>query len=610
MQKRLSLIILGTIFISFALLLVISVFLIRHFGMKNAEEKAEIIAELVQNGLTAHMMSNTMDQREFFLKKIASSKNVESLWVVRSPSVVQQFGQGLHNETAKDAIDEKVLKEGITYQEVSESSKSAKLRVTAPYVAKEHTVPNCMSCHTAKEGEVLGVVSMVFNIEDVRFNGILSSMIIFGFSLLIMFLVFLIINRSMKPIIGLFGSIDFVMHKAQNGDYQRRVRLFGTSKEYHDVALWINSLLDKVEYALTDIEKTVRKFLSITPAQKPDLLLEAQKIVHELSDIYQFKRTIEFDETKEQVYQRIGIILTETFGLKDFMLIESGKNNINPTVVYDASILKRNIDPTCRALRTKQAVYSDQFKNICRSCGEVCANYVCAPYVISNDFELLLSITASSSEDLELIKSKLPHIQNYIDAARPELVSKNLMQILKISSTTDALTGLYNRKYLDEYIEKALSQAKRNGIVYGILMIDIDYFKMVNDTYGHDVGDKAIKALSKILRENIREADTAFRFGGEEFLVLLYQCDEEMIEHVAHKIRLAFEKTPIQANNGSSFYKTLSVGASIFPKNSDSMWKCIKFADIALYNAKESGRNCVKVFDVAMVEGKEMKSEF
>nr|MBP9491749.1 GGDEF domain-containing protein [Sulfurospirillum sp.] len=320
--------------------------------------------------------------------------------------------------------------------------------------------------------------------------------------------------------------------------------------------------------------------------------------------------TIEFDETKEQVYQRIGIILTETFGLKDFMLIESGKNNINPTVVYDASILKRNIDPTCRALRTKQAVYSDQFKNICRSCGEVCANYVCAPYVISNDFELLLSITASSSEDLELIKSKLPHIQNYIDAARPELVSKNLMQILKISSTTDALTGLYNRKYLDEYIEKALSQAKRNGIVYGILMIDIDYFKMVNDTYGHDVGDKAIKALSKILRDNIREADTAFRFGGEEFLVLLYQCDEEMIEHVAHKIRLAFEKTPIQANNGSSFYKTLSVGASIFPKNSDSMWKCIKFADIALYNAKESGRNCVKVFDVAMVEGKEMKSEF
>ena len=184
------------------------------------------------------------------------------------------------------------------------------------------------------------------------------------------------------------------------------------------------------------------------------------------------------------------------------------------------------------------------------------------------------------------------------------------MGILKVSSTTDALTGLFNRKYLDEYVEKALSQAKRNGIVYGILMIDIDYFKMVNDTYGHDVGDKAIKALSKILKENIREADTAFRFGGEEFLILLYQCDATMVEAIANKIRLSFEKTPIQGSNGASFYKTLSVGSAIFPKDSDSIWKCIKFADIALYKAKESGRNCVKMFDSSMVEGKEMKGEF
>jgi diguanylate cyclase (GGDEF)-like protein len=414
----------------------------------------------------------------------------------------------------------------------------------------------------------------------------------------------------MKPILGLFGSIDFVMNKAKNGDYQRRIRLYGNSVEYHNVALWINTLLDKVEHALTDIEKTVRKFLSINPVQHPDLLLEAQKIVHELSDIYQFKRTIEFDESKDQVYARMGIILSESFGLRDFMLIESGKNNINPTVVYDASVLKRNVSPTCRALRTKQAVYSDQFKNICHSCGEVCEHYICVPYVISNDFELLLSITVENAQELENVKTKLPHIQNYIDAARPELVSKNLMEILKISSTTDALTGLFNRKYLDEYVEKALSQAKRNSIVYGVLMIDIDYFKMVNDTHGHDVGDRAIKALSKILKESIREADTAFRFGGEEFLILLYQCDETMVEHVAEKIRTAFEKTPIQANNGSSFYKTLSVGASIFPHDSDSLWKCIKFADIALYAAKEDGRNCVKLFGSQMVEDKEMKGEF
>ena len=372
---------------------------------------------------------------------------------------------------------------------------------------------------------------------------------------------------------------------------------------------WINSLLEKLENTLNDIEVTVKKFLSLSPNHQPDLLLDAQAIVHELSDIYQFKRTIEFDEDKEQVYRRIGSILQNDLELKDFVLIESGKEAINPTIVFDASSQKRLVDPTCRALRTKQAVYSDQFKNICESC-ESCAHHLCIPYLISNDFELLLSIWSKDPAELEFTKAQLPKIQNYIDAARPELVSKNLTEILKVSSTTDALTGLYNRKYLDEYIEKALSQAKRNGIAYGILMIDIDFFKMVNDTYGHDVGDRAIKALSRVLKENIRESDTAFRFGGEEFLILLYECEEAMVENIANKIRLAFEKMPIQSNNGSTFNKTLSVGGSIFPKDSDSLWKCIKFADIALYNAKDSGRNCIKRFDPNMLDEQERKNAF
>lgn len=610
MQKRLSLVIAGTIFISFMLLLVISSFSIRYSGMKGAEEKADIISELVQDGLTAHMMSGTMDQREFFLGKIGQTKGVDSLWLVRSESVANQFGQGLNNEAPRDAIDQQVLKSGLTYKKSIETSSSAKLRVTSPYIAKEQGMPNCLSCHNAKEGEVLGVVSMVFDIGDSRNNGILTSLVIFLFSVIIMVLVVFIINRSMKPLLELFHSINFVMEKAQKGDYQRRVRFSGKNEDCKDVMFWINSILDKLETTLIDIEDTIKKFLYLSPAKHKDLLVDAQNIVHELSNIYQFKRTIEFDEDKIQVYQRIGTILKDALQLNDFVLVESGKNNIAPTIVFDASSIKKSISPTCRALRTKQSVYSDQFKNICEHCSEVNEHYICVPYLISNDFELLLSVWADSAEELEDIKTKLPQIENYIDAARPELVSKNLTEILKVSSTTDSLTGLFNRKYLDEYIEKTIALAKRNGVTYGILMIDIDFFKMVNDTHGHDVGDKAIRILSKILKESIRESDTAFRFGGEEFLILLYQCEESMVEHIAQKIRLAFEKAPIQGSNGASFYKTLSIGASMFPKDSDSLWKCIKFADIALYNAKENGRNCVKTFDQEMVEGKEMKSEF
>ncbi len=609
MQKKLSIVIVGTIFASFMLSMFYSALSIRNLGIKNAEEKAQIIAELVQDGLSAHMLTGTMDQREFFLNKISQAKGVEALWVVRSDSVIKQFGKGFNNETVRDDIDDKTLKTGQVHQQSEESSHTAKLRISTPYIAKERSNPNCMECHNAKEGEVLGAISIVFDISEIRTNGILTSLSVFVLSLVIMTAVFLVINNSMKPLMELFDSITYVMNKAQEGDYSKRIRFSGSDKECHNVMFWINSLLEKLENTLNDIEVTVKKFLALSPNHQPDLLLDAQAIVHELSDIYQFKRTIEFDEDKEQVYRRIGMILKNDFSLNDFVLVESGKEFFRPQVVFDASTKERNVEMSCRALRTKQSVYSDQFHNICETC-DACQHFLCIPYLISNDLELLLSIWARSDEELNDIKAQLPKIQNYIDAARPELVSKNLTQILKVSSTTDALTGLYNRKYLDEYIEKALSQAKRNNIVYGILMIDIDFFKMVNDTYGHDVGDQAIRAFSKSLKENIREADTAFRFGGEEFLVLLYECDEAMVQNIAEKIRLAFEKTPIQAPNGTAFYKTLSVGASIFPKNSDSLWKCIKFADIALYKAKESGRNCVKRFDPSMLDEQELKNAF
>ncbi|WP_263833783.1 GGDEF domain-containing protein [Sulfurospirillum oryzae] len=609
MQKKLSLVIVGTIFISFMILMVISALSIRNIGIKNAEEKAQIISNLVQDGLSAHMLSGTMDQREFFLKKISTAKGVDALWIVRSESVVNQFGKGLNNEVMRDGIDEQALKSGQVQQQSEENAHSAKLRVTTPYIAKEHGIPNCMQCHNAKEGDVLGAISIVFDIGEVRTNGILTSLTILGISIIIMLLVFVIINRSMQPLMELFHSIKFVMKKAQEGEYVRRVRCSSNDKEYQDVKFWLNSLLDKLEDTLKDIEVTVKKFLALSPNHQPDLLLETQSIVHELSDIYQFKRTIEFDEDKEQVYKRIGSILQNDVGLQDFILIESGKNDIHPSIVFDASSKKRTINLNCRALRTKQTVNSEQFRDICGLCA-TSAFHLCIPYLITSDFELLLTIWAKSQEELAQIKEKLPKIQNYIDAARPELVSKNLTEILKVSSTTDALTELYNRKYLDEYIEKALSQAKRNGIAYGILMIDIDWFKMVNDTYGHDVGDKAIKVLAQVLKENIRESDTAFRFGGEEFLVLLYECEEAMVLAIAEKIRLAFEKSPIQAHNGASFYKTLSVGASIFPNDSDSLWKCVKFADIALYNAKDSGRNCSKRFQASMVDATELKTDF
>ncbi len=170
-------------------------------GIKGAEEKAELAAELVKNGLTAHMVSGTMQNRDYFLNKIENSPNIESLWLTRSASVVEQFGEGLSSENTRDKIDLKVIHSGKVYKNILETSDAAKLRVTIPYTASKHGNPNCMSCHNAKEGDVLGSISMIIDVSEIRAKGMFITFVIIGISIIMIIVVFLIISRSMDPLI-------------------------------------------------------------------------------------------------------------------------------------------------------------------------------------------------------------------------------------------------------------------------------------------------------------------------------------------------------------------------------------------------------------------------
>ena len=135
-------------------------------------------------------------------------------------------------------------------------------------------------------------------------------------------------------------------------------------------------------------------------------------------------------------------------------------------------------------------------------------------------------------------------------------------------------------------------------------MLDIDYFKMVNDTYGHDIGDIVIKGLSEVLSKNIRGSDLAIRYGGEEFVILLHNSTLEGSLEVAEKIHKEFNRQKFQIGQ-EVLQKTISIGVAQFPSDAASIWKCIKFADTALYYAKEHGRNQVIKFVPEMFEGED-----
>jgi diguanylate cyclase (GGDEF)-like protein len=609
-QKRLTIVSLISISLSFIVLIGIVTYSFRSLSTKTVMEKSSITAELVKDGLTAHMLTGTMDSREFFLSRIENTKNVNELWVTRAPSVIAQYGAGFNNEIPRDDIDRNVIKTGKEYHELTEDISFAKLRVTVPYQATSLGGLDCLSCHDAKEGETLGTVSMVFDVTQTRNESVLTILYIMGVSVIVMALVLWVMHYSLRPFMQLFESIEHVMGRAQRGDYSHRVAALSSHDDGRQVAQWINDFLDKLEGTLSDITKNAKNFFLFEHNSNKDPLLNIKGVITELANIYRFKKTIEFDEDKAQVYGRIATVLEHNFGLSEFKIAEANTQNSTINEVYSSEGLGHEFTMECRALRTKQPVYSDQFKDICTLCQQGGEHYLCIPYTISDDFELLLYFNTQNQKEVEKIKSLLPQIENYIDSARPELVSKNLTEILRLSSTTDQLTGLYNRKFLDEFADKATSQALRAGAKYAILMLDIDFFKMVNDTYGHDVGDRAIEALSNVIKTSIRESDVAFRYGGEEFLVMLYNCSDKKVDEIANNIRTKFSKQTIHATNGKSFTKTLSIGYSLFPGDSEAIWRCIKFADVALYEAKETGRNKVVRFNLSMLGEGELKDTY
>lgn len=153
----------------------------------------------------------------------------------------------------------------------------------------------------------------------------------------------------------------------------------------------------------------------------------------------------------------------------------------------------------------------------------------------------------------------------------------------------DPLTGLYNRTLLEPMLQQAIQQSKRSGISMTLLIIDIDHFKSINDTYGHDTGDTVLRDVSQLMLRRIRKVDKIFRLGGEEFLALLFGTDAKSSIKVAEELRKAVSKVGVNPEQQSV---TVSIGsATLLPDEDLTAW--MKRADENLYRAKQEGRNRV-----------------
>ena len=199
----------------------------------------------------------------------------------------------------------------------------------------------------------------------------------------------------------------------------------------------------------------------------------------------------------------------------------------------------------------------------------------------------------TKSTDNVLSEKEIEYLEQLSSQAATTINRANVYAEILKHATLDALTGFYNRRQLDERIKQEVSSAKRQKRDLCAIMVDIDFFKTVNDTYGHATGDLVLKTVSRVIKEQLRDYDVAGRYGGEEFVILLPFTKIEEAKMVAERLRKAVENKKIDISKLIPTEKNINVTISL----GVSQYKCessfIENADKALYKAKESGRNKV-----------------
>ena len=580
---------------------------LRELSIKSAKDKAYTIAYTVRSSLTSLMKLGQIKNRDIFIKSLENVKNVEGIKILRGEPVVRQFGEGRSYEKPTDNLEKSVLSTGKLSETLSEDINSVKYKIVIPYKAENE----CLKCHNAKIGDVLGAISVSMDLTEMRNNTVIPLIITSIIMIIVFAFTAFVIFNFFKPYTEFFKKLKEGLEHAKEGDFSEKINL-NTKDEAEVVANAYNEMTEKLSQTLRTIQQKVSYLIGHSIKSTKNALKDSIIIIDELIKIYNFKRVIEKDTSESDIYRRIKHILDER-NIENYSFYEVDDKGNRLNLIYNKGKediwcnreIFENAD-LCRAKRTGTDVDSSEFECICPYfiyCKENKNqefNYYCLPVYVGGKVKNILQFVYKEN----VVKEEIPFIKSYLEEAAPVLEAKSLLEMLKEQSTVDQLTGLYNRRFLEQLIPKLISQTLRRNSTIGLMMIDIDFFKQVNDEFGHDVGDKVIKEIASIIKSSIRDADIAIRYGGEEFLVLLIDVDPDKINDIAEKIRKRVENKVINAGT-TTLRKTVSIGTSVFPIDSDQFWQCIKFADVALYKAKETGRNKVVRFTKDMWQSEE-----
>ena len=226
------------------------------------------------------------------------------------------------------------------------------------------------------------------------------------------------------------------------------------------------------------------------------------------------------------------------------------------------------------------------------------ASQTCVPMISQGEVIGVLVIAADRREENPLDEG---HIATLAEQLSLAVSNVSLRDTLRHQSTVDPLTGLYNRRFFDESLKREMARAQRSQSACSVVMVDLDHFKRVNDTYGHEGGDLVLQAASRAILQRVRASDVVCRYGGEELVLMLPDCDAQEAARCAEAIRVSLTGIVIQHAGQTITGISASFGVAQWPGHGDSEQDLLQAADRALYAAKKAGRNKVLVAEAVSI---------
>ena len=336
--------------------------------------------------------------------------------------------------------------------------------------------------------------------------------------------------------------------------------------------------------------------------------LERQKLNREARLLSQLNEWLQSCKSLDELYRMVGEFLARLLpGCAGSLYIYANSRDVlESTHAWNGGKTVATMHPDdCWGLR-RGRIYTFGDNEIDFPCMHVDAaqpgRYCCIPVLAHGETIGLLQLVFKSSEKTTTDPAAQEAIieQRRLGLTCAEQISMAIANVklrdqLRDQSIRDALTGMYNRRYMLETVRREFSRAARTGQSVGVLSLDVDHFKKFNDNHGHDAGDMVLRAVGECLKSSFRDEDVPCRFGGEEFVVIIPGAAPEIAARRAEEVRMRIEALTVRYLDGTLPRVTMSIGVASYPQSGDNPQAVLKAADEALYVAKETGRNRVQV---------------